>query len=513
VNVFIVTPANAVRLLVCFVTLMNCCHSASGQDTISDIQGTHSKPRLKTTHRVRPASHPAKPHKTVALRHSLLPLKHRIASHNTQKAGLRPTQNEIADVSIFSSQPHLIGWWRADNNVLKSLDNSGSVHGKVSYVSGVFGQAFQFDGTGGINLGDPDILKLTKSFSISAWVNVTSLPTPSQNWGQILFRGDRRPGLDPYQLAVSPYGDYNFQVTNASNNYSAVQAPVRLNQWTFLTATLDDKRSLMTLYVNGKVASRGSTTIRPLRDLDLNFNPGVSIGDDGEYLNSPSHECFSGAIADVRMYTGVLGERQIASDYEQGRSSLTAANGGKVNASSSLPNPVFFADNFSDPAKSAQNWDQTTNGGTLLFSKGSVVLKGVGGGYPVIKTKRNPFPLTGDWIATFTYRYTSIGNYGTELTCGRDRGNFLVRVHQDVNGQLVQLDGKDLPTTAPNTNQHIVTFVKIGVTLTVYLDGLKIGSDQAGTNPSFISIGGGSEKNPWDWNDVEVSFVGVERRL
>lgn len=686
-NVFIAIPANAVRLLICFVTLMSCCHSASGQDTISDIRGTHPKPWLKITHRVQPTSHSAKPHRAVALRHSLLPLKHRIASHNTQKSRVGLSQNEIADAST-SSQPHLIGWWRADNNVLKSLDNSGSVHGKVSYVSGVFGQAFQFDGTDGINLGDPDILKLTKSFSISAWVNVSGLPEVSQNWGQIVYRGDRCPGLDPYQLAVSPSGSYNFQITNAFSNYAGVQAPVQMNKWAFLVGVLDDKKNSITLYVNGKMASRVSTTIRPLRDLDLKFNPGVSIGDDGEFSNSPSYECFRGAIADVRIYTGVLGESQIASDYEQGRSYLAATNGGKINTAdpvaselhwstvdggryleitknglhlkprtdstgphtvtatsllaipdtknwqvsfearfgglrdqassfhllrdgkdigwigadgfykgmgvfigkdndvtsstadtawhqvsyksdgstltvnldgkqvgtgpaqivpnrlslensqdmtvpchqegvwvqnvsiksegqglaSGLSKPLFLED-FSDPAKSAQNWDQTTNGGTLLFSKGSVVLKGVGGGYPVIETKQNPFPLTGDWTAVFRYRYTSIGNYGTELTCGREQGEFLARVHQDVNGQLIQVDGKNLLITSPNTNPYAVAFVKNGEMLTVYLDGLKIGSDQAGANPSFISIGGGTETNPWDWNDLEVDFVGVERRL
>jgi len=57
----------------------------------------------------------------------------------------------------------------------------------------------------------------------------------------------------------------------------------------------------------------------------------------------------------------------------------------KSHAQSLTNSQLSFVDNFSDSSASSKQWDQTTNGGTLLFSKGSVFLKGVGGGFPVIK--------------------------------------------------------------------------------------------------------------------------------
>ena len=126
----------------------------------------------------------------------------------------------------------------------------------------------------------------------------------------------------------------------------------------------------------------------------------------------------------------------------------------------------------------------------------------------VIKTHQNPFPVSGDWTASFGYRYTSVGNYGVDLTCLGPNGEKIADVHQDVNAQLVQVTD-NLSWTKANTDWHVVSFVMTGNRIAVYLDGNLTGDRPAGIRPTSISIGGWLMSNPWDWNDLQVAFVSV----
>jgi len=54
--------------------------------------------------------------------------------------------------------------------------NIGTPSGVV-FTTGKVGQAFSFNGTSRISLGDPENLKFTNSFSIEAWIYPTGLPT------------------------------------------------------------------------------------------------------------------------------------------------------------------------------------------------------------------------------------------------------------------------------------------------------------------------------------------------
>ena len=169
----------------------------------------------------------------------------------------------------------------------------------------------------------------------------------------------------------------------------------------------------------------------------------------------------------------------------------------------------YFSETFADPSVSSPRWDQTTNGGTLLFANGSVFLKGYGGGYPVIKTRQSPFPASGDFTLSFGYRFTSIGNYGTGLNCVGANGHIVADLHQDVNGQLLQVDD-NISWQHPDTEWHVVSFVMTGNRISVYLDGNHVGDHAANARPTGITIGGGAMSNPWDWNDLQIAFIRVD---
>ena len=188
---------------------------------------------------------------------------------------------------------------------------------------------------------------------------------------------------------------------------------------------------------------------------------------------------------------------------------LICLAGAKAQNAASSTAQRYFSETFADPSASSSRWDQVTNGGTLLFSNGRVFLKGIGSGYPVIKTRQNPFPASGDFTFSFGYRFTSIGNYGTGLNCVGANGHIVADLHQDVNGQLLQVDD-NISWQHPDTEWHVASFVMTGNRMSVYLDGSHAGDHDASTRPTGITIGGGTMSNPWDWNDLQIAFIRVD---
>lgn len=170
-----------------------------------------------------------------------------------------------------------------------------------------------------------------------------------------------------------------------------------------------------------------------------------------------------------------------------------------------------FLEEFSKADTVASRWEEVTNGGSLIVSDHRLALTGNGGkGFPVLTTRTSPFPSLGDWTVSFSYRYTSIGHYGTDLFCSRTSGPELVAVHQDVNNQVIAINGKPISSTPSNTEWHVVSVVKSGLRVTAFLDGKEVGGDAMGVPPASVRLGGCLVDNPWDWNDLEVQFVRVD---
>ncbi len=155
-----------------------------------------------------------------------------------------------------------VSWWKAENNTVDSADgNNGAIYGNVSYAPGVSGMAFNFDGvTGRVHIPDAPNLKITGSLTIDARINLTAIQPPGQFFSMILMRADDRSGLDPYFLGVTEAGRIHFDTT---------------------------------------------TTLRPLRDLDPNSNPGLGIGNSNGV--PPTYDYpFKGLIDEVKLFNAVV---------------------------------------------------------------------------------------------------------------------------------------------------------------------------------------------------------------
>ena len=99
--------------------------------------------------------------------------------------------------------PGLVGWWKRDGNTIDSVSGNNGVAQNVTYTSGVAGQAFAFDpenfpyGTyTAIQIADQPAYALTNALSIEGWIR------PRGDGYCIFWRGDNRPGPDPYMLSM-----------------------------------------------------------------------------------------------------------------------------------------------------------------------------------------------------------------------------------------------------------------------------------------------------------------------
>jgi hypothetical protein len=209
--------------------------------------------------------------------------------------------------------PGIIGWWKAENNGLDIIGGDNGVLQNVSFTSGIVGQAFAFDpesypyGTyTGVQIADQPIFALTNSLSIEAWIR------PRGDGYQIFFRGDHRPGLDPYSLSMQGNNILGFYVTDQNGNSASVQAPLMYNQWWHVAATLDDASGLLRLYTNSVLAAQTNTTIRPFGSLIPSESPGIGIGN----LNDGGNNFpFLGDIDELALYARALSPAEILSIY------------------------------------------------------------------------------------------------------------------------------------------------------------------------------------------------------
>jgi len=208
-----------------------------------------------------------------------------------------------------------------DEGLVASWPGNGSPRDVVGHhastlVGGVTlvappGRGFRFDGhAGAIFVPDFADLRLGPSLTLSAWINLAALENDP---GEIIFRGDDRPALDPYALCIMPayHGKTEVEfLLDSGTSSQTLFAPIPVGRMTLVTATLDDTTSMMRLYIDGHIMAGTYTRVRPFHDLDTRQNPGIGIGNvqDVNAFSQPFH----GIIADIRIYNRALSESEVA---------------------------------------------------------------------------------------------------------------------------------------------------------------------------------------------------------
>jgi hypothetical protein len=209
----------------------------------------------------------------------------------------------------------LVGWWKGDGNTLDSFGGNNGVNQNVTYSNGVVGQAFAFDPENypyanytGIQIADQPAYALTNSLTIEGWVRSRG------NGYNIFWRGDNRPGMDPYVLGMSG-SNIGLWITDQNGNNVGVETPIPFYTWTHVAATLDGSSGNMSIYINGVLAAQTNTTIRPFGPLIPGDSPGVGIGNLNDGQNSFP---FIGDIDEISLYNRALAAGEIQAIYSAG---------------------------------------------------------------------------------------------------------------------------------------------------------------------------------------------------
>lgn len=225
----------------------------------------------------------------------------------------------------------VIGHWILTNpNGSIIPDLSGNGNDGYLYNAQVVTDGIRFDRSGDlIVVRDNPTLEIVGDLTIEAFVTVTAYPPSSQGHALILFRGDERPGRDPYFLSLEPSGKARFHVESAYNNgynFSFIMSdkPVALNTRLHIVGTLKDVSGEISLFINNILVAHDTTQNRPLADLGKDNNGALVIG--GHPLNTnPRYKFpFHGIIHEVRLLSramtiGEIQERWLADKDSQGK--------------------------------------------------------------------------------------------------------------------------------------------------------------------------------------------------
>jgi hypothetical protein len=151
----------------------------------------------------------------------------------------------------------------------------------------------------------------------------------------ILFRGDHRPGLDPYVLSMQHNHELDFAICNNAGLSATVKTTLPYYRWTDVAAVLDGDAGAMSIYTNGELAAQIQTDVRPIGALLADQSPGVGIGN----LNDGGNNFpFVGDIDEISLYSRALTADEIRTIYRQ-----NAARAGERAKQLPLHNPPDHA--------------------------------------------------------------------------------------------------------------------------------------------------------------------------
>jgi hypothetical protein len=213
-------------------------------------------------------------------------------------------------------QDGLLALWSVkDGAVVDSVGgNNGSLR-NASITDGMAGKAvlfapdsFPYGTYCGVQIADRPAYALTKSLTIDAWAR------PRGNGYYILFRGDHRPGLDPYGLSSDGHGNYGFGICGGDNSSASVNAHIESGAWVHVAGVLDGDTGTMSFYTNGVLAAQNTTTVRPFGDLLPDESPGVGIGNVNDGGNNFP---FVGEISEVGLYDRALSAEEVNAIYTE----------------------------------------------------------------------------------------------------------------------------------------------------------------------------------------------------
>ncbi|MCL4384109.1 LamG domain-containing protein [Patescibacteria group bacterium] len=190
---------------------------------------------------------------------------------------------------------------------------------------GKYGQGLKFNGVSNYaSAADSSQFSQTGSFSVEAWVKVTSVGT-SGTFQTVVSKWDETTDQRSYRLTINNGSDSRafpqFQVSTdgTAGNIKTVtgQTQIIANQWYLLQGYYNASTGTIYIYVNGVREGATTSVGNSLADTTSNFYLGTTKTGASSYANF-----LSGTIDEVRLTSGARVDGSLAYSQERGKPSV-----------------------------------------------------------------------------------------------------------------------------------------------------------------------------------------------
>ena len=221
-------------------------------------------------------------------------------------------QAELAEAQSFARQVRtslglsLVAEWRFENNTNDSsgYENNGTIVGDPAYVTGMFGQALEFNGNDYVDCGSGELVA-QNTITIEAWIKPNTI-----HRGNIYVQNDNDNGYVTHQLQLNLAGNLSYDNWNPSGGALYSNTTLVANNWYHAVVTRDG--DAVVFYLNGTVDGGGTGESRS----SAGHIDNTLIG--ARYYSGAARYLFNGAIDEVRIYNQALSLVEIQQLYAQG---------------------------------------------------------------------------------------------------------------------------------------------------------------------------------------------------
>ena len=206
--------------------------------------------------------------------------------------------------------PALLSLYQAEGNALDSEGtNNGTLNNGVAFTTGVFGQAFNFDG---VNDYVSTTRQIQNDFSIAAWIKTTAAGVGTQ-----FYHGN--PVITAEVGGVT--NDFGTTIINGKFAFGVgapdqtIQSTTTVNDGNWHHVVAERQGTTIRVYVDGNL----ETSLTGTHSGALNANANITFG--GDLVNGIF---YPGALDDVRIYDEAIPQSAISILAQRGQT--TTAN-------------------------------------------------------------------------------------------------------------------------------------------------------------------------------------------
>lgn len=195
-----------------------------------------------------------------------------------------------------------VAWWTGDNTAADSVStNNGTWAGTMAYAAGRNGNAFSFNGSSRVVIGNPTVMQTTNAMTMCAWVKA-----PTFSYARTIFSCgafSAHPAFCTFQTGT----ESRMFGRTSSVQYNAAVAHGSNTNWTHIVGVKES--GWIRLYTNGVLAASTAFPHDPAPALPWTIGQAPTSSSTWLYG-------YSGLIDDVFYFDRALSLSEIAQLYE-----------------------------------------------------------------------------------------------------------------------------------------------------------------------------------------------------